>query len=196
MGTSRKHVQSTLKVGDYVKVINPRQIVRVGYPKGLNDYVKEICQDPEYGELVRRLNQFGECNSWPVLEDRRGTTVTQRKLAGIIRELAYLRGQSKGWGGNQRTVHYQDNPAILGQRMRIEEISYKRTGFREAGYGTYEDYVPPNFYTDGTVKILRGVEPSSLYIGLRPLQYVDLDAKDVESWVDEVGAVASSSEIE
>lgn len=152
-------------------VVVPRRIIRFGYPKSLYDYVKEIEAEPQYQQLIQTARALTDDNFWPrptsQLHANPSLSLTQNERAfnKIVRELAYLRGKADRWGGNRRDMHWVQDLSLLGKTMVVNAIQIKKTGHRYPGSGSWEDYEPPTFSTDETIKVLSLTEENEF----RPL---------------------------
>lgn len=138
-----------IRAGDRVKVLEAKAVLRVGYPKALKEYQREMEREhgSEIGALVAQI--FPACK----------TAYYSGAKARIIEELGYIAAKKDGFGGNKRDVHLRDLPpeqakAIVGNEYEVYSIHTAAAGTREEGYtsgGSYDDpyveYVPPSFYT-------------------------------------------------
>jgi len=129
MGKSR----NIIRVGDRVRVVNPVVVVRVGYPKCLADYEKEVREKLGF-QLTQLLLAAG------VPEHELDSSRSGRK---ILSELAYCLGNKDRWGGRLRSLHTVEVPELRVQDFTVLEMRTAFTGVHESGSGQWDDYSPP-----------------------------------------------------
>lgn len=141
-----KEEKVVFRVGDKAKIIIPKVVKRVGYPKGVKDYEPQV------------LDQFG-----PQLEQiftRRpsGSAVATRNK--VVEELAYWLAKRDKFGGNQRSVHLEEKPDFAGQTFFIHRMKtyFEGTYVPGHGYGGYEHegYEPPTLSVSRAVRCAIG----------------------------------------
>lgn len=117
--SQRKNV---FRPDDRAVVVTPRFVKRVGYPKTLMDYEVVISQDQEaqtaLGDLFRATLHGGFTMS-PAYEKVR---------ARVERELAYLLAQQDGWGGKERTIHWDERPELQDAQAMVRKVKNAYTG--------------------------------------------------------------------
>ena len=100
-------MKQKIQIGDYIKVINPMEFVRCGYPKCIESEVvvlKELDFDLEIHRMLSRQSDkdiYGQMG----LKDK----VVQK----ILREVAYYRLNVNGFGGRLREIHEIEKPELL-----------------------------------------------------------------------------------
>lgn len=115
-----------IREGDRVRIIIPKVVTRVGYPKAVKDYLDEA--EKRYGKLLRI-----DMSDW---------------CAGkVLHQIAYGLAKADGFGGRERSLHLEDAPNILGQEFTVSGVRTVQTGryYPPSGstsyYGEY-DYEP------------------------------------------------------
>ena len=134
-----------IRPGDRVKILEAKAVQRVGYPKALKEYQREMELEhgSEIGALVGRI--FPACKSAHYSGAR----------ARIIEELGYIAAKRDGFGGNKRDVFLRDiDSKVVGLEVEVYSIHTVAAGTREEAYyqapGWDEmvgEYTPPTFYT-------------------------------------------------
>lgn len=105
-----------IRVGDWVRIVTPKIVTRVGYPKSVKDYMPTAKALFE-AELKKHL----------------GGMVIDR----ILHDIAYGLAKSNGFGGNERSLHLEDQPQIMGQEFCVSGVRMVQTG----------TYYPPSYWT-------------------------------------------------
>lgn len=180
----KKHVYSK---GDLVKVINPRIVRRVGYP---------LCAKDLFPEAEQRLVEA------KILNARTPTPLTYKPFVDrpndedrLIRELARYLLREKGWGGKERSLHYEavDNWKP-GQILRfLGDKQTVQTGTRYGAISSYNawegdyDYEPGGLYPRKT-HVLLNVAPVGDF-------GVDLFMVRFRNWL-QVGNFIASEDVE
>lgn len=149
---TKKRVDNIIRDGDHV-IIPKQQVLRVGYPKGVGDYVKDaealLVQVPD----LAALRSFGR--------DDRGWT-------RVVNNVAYLLLHRHGFGGGTRSVHMADTPpehaGKIGRvfSVRTAQTGTYRPGRRGGGYEYDEGDEPADLQDRKTVRIAT-LSPVSAY---------------------------------
>jgi hypothetical protein len=145
----RKLDPSVIRPGDWVKIVDPRYIVRIGYPRSPSDYVLDDDTNIAVAALI------GKCSRYPSqpfdqLEEN-------KQFKRITAELKYLMALADGFGGDKREIYLSeplpvdeyDNeyPYVLGKEgpyypgkpYQVESLRTKYTGQRDTD-SDYNDY--------------------------------------------------------
>lgn len=139
-----------VRVGDEVRVVVPKFLVRVGYPKTVEDYLSVVDREIHCVEaLMERLVSGPDVRpSLSFFEGGAGKMVRNR----IRRDLAYLVAKSDGFGGRERRLHVREVPCYLGAQGVVTELRTAVTGNYRAAYqprcGYYEDEGEPAHLED------------------------------------------------
>lgn len=152
-----KSSMDRLRVGDLVRVIVPHFVVRVGYPKSIEDYLPEVdAHMPAVDEVLARLMKshgglFGH--------GLRGSEPCELRIRGRIRrDLAYLCAKADGFGGRERTVHFREMPEYASREACVAAIRTAVTGtYCPASGGTNyfgeDEYDPPGLMNEKRVRL-------------------------------------------
>lgn len=131
---------SVLRVGDRARIVTPKFVVRVGYPKVTEDYLPEV--DAKVGpELFALLEKLLVIDAGPTPGRIRLDTTRwpeHRVVKRIRHDLAYLLARADGFGGKTRTLHYREIPEAASEIIEVEELRTALTG----------TYFPPRSYED------------------------------------------------
>jgi hypothetical protein len=125
-----------IRVGDLVRVKIPKFVGRVGYPKDVDDYERELAENPEKQELLNLVFEaltgddqiLGSTGTLDHREMRK-----HRSRYRVEREIAYLMAVADGFGGRDRTIHWVEYP-------EHQDMECTVTGLRTACTGRY--YAP------------------------------------------------------
>lgn len=104
-------------VGDKVRIIVPKFVVRVGYPKLVKDYEAEA-----------------ERRSGPALEEAmraagvRAYARDSKHWKVMVREIAYLMARADGFGGKERAIFWDEKPEYERATATVREIRTVHTG--------------------------------------------------------------------
>lgn len=77
------------KIGDEIVIVNPRWIKRVGYPLHWHDLRADVEADPRVTEFLRQLGYNN-----------------QYIPPYFVQAVAKLQVEARGFGGNERSIHY------------------------------------------------------------------------------------------
>jgi hypothetical protein len=156
--TTKKQI---IRVGDTVRIVNPRWVKRVGYPLVWTDLVDEVQADPRTREALVVLGIYAQQQAAaPPTKLVFDTTDTEEHDREFVRAVAMLRVRQRGFGGDVRAIHYcpvaddAHDPLLLlssdqvphhgyvGREMEVVGKRTAKTGTRFPGYGCGygEDY--------------------------------------------------------
>lgn len=96
-----------IREGDRVRIVTPRVVVRVGYPKTVDDYVEAARR--KYGDLL--------------VED-----MNKRCVDKALQQIAYGFAKADGFGGRERSLHCEDVPELAGQVFTVDGVRMVQTG--------------------------------------------------------------------
>lgn len=144
-------MKKIVRVGDWVKILEPRFVVRVGYPKSVDDYLPEVdvhmpAVDVVIAELVGRKNLGG------------GPEHVERRIREKIRrDLAYLCARRDSFGGRERSLHTIELPEYAGRETFVSDVRTAVTGtyYPASGGSNYfgEDDDPPGLMNEKRVRL-------------------------------------------
>lgn len=173
MARVKKSKEDVIRVGDRVKVVNPRWIKRIGYPLIWTDLTEEVETDPRTMEALKVMGFKVNFHKGPPPD--------------FVKTVAMMRVHQRGFGGPDRTIHYHPIAAddatfmdsidmvphhgYVGRTVLVLGKQLAKTGVRLSGYGDYEDYTPPELTEVKTHIILKTI-------------YGNIEDKDVEKVKD------------
>lgn len=85
--------KNVIRIGDTVRVLRPKWVKRVGYPLVWTDLLEEVRSDPRSAEALKVL----EIST---------AELTNEKISHFVRAVALARVEQRGFGGNERSLHY------------------------------------------------------------------------------------------
>lgn len=125
--------RTVIRVGDKVMIVNPRFIVRVGYPLTFKDLIPEFENHPKLDEAASLLG---------ILFTNRKSKIARDFIVGCSKAMVRVRG----FGGKERQIFYQDGipfhlhehevTEVFGKRVVKTGIYYPPTG----GYDYFGEY--------------------------------------------------------
>lgn len=126
-----------IRPGDFVEVVDPRAVRRVGYPKCVDDYLEEA--NKKYGNQLR--------------QDLRNPRITEK----CLREIAYGLAKRDHFGGPQRSVHLMEPlpEEFAGKVFSVYNVSVAQTGeyYPPSGWGT-DWYEPGGLINRRSVRLV------------------------------------------
>lgn len=125
----RKLDPKVIRAGDQVRILNPRFVVRVGYPKVVKDYYAEV--EKEFGDHIDRF--LGLSHSRPFRGWGDGPDQPADR-SRIIRTLAYSKAKQDGFGGKSRSIHLAYDPAFAQQIATVSSVRTAMTGMYGGPY--------------------------------------------------------------
>ena len=145
------------QVGHQVRILDPRFVTRVGYPKGIEDYVALLTGNPEVNRALQIMFTAAEATIGQTdFFSSLGTGIQNLAVGGsqdkILSELAYHLAKMDGFGGRTRSVHLSDPiEAVLGKQFMVCDVhrivtgEYTTGGYYGGGGGYYEAEYEPSF---------------------------------------------------
>lgn len=139
-----KRVRNPIKQGSWVKIINPKFVDRVGYPRDIKYYSDRI--NARSGDEIKKFvvrhseSKFFDTSNWRDV----------RAYEEILQTLAWKAGHADRWGGRERSIHFIEKSEFLNKEAWA--MNFKRCvtgtyspGYRSGGY-EYEEWNPPYLY--------------------------------------------------
>lgn len=123
--------------GDWVEIVDPRVVKRVGYPKSVDDY-KVIVRDRFSDQLAAIFPHT-----------RLISVVAERAQRRVIHEIAYMLAKEDGFGGPDRTIHLEERPDLRGRTCQVTEIKTCMTGRYYAPSSWRDSYGESDFESGG-----------------------------------------------
>lgn len=149
--------KNIIRVGDFVTVVVPRVVERVGYPLSYYDAYEMVQQDPRYAKIAAIIEGYPS----PIDQQSNDLFSYEPKLywridAKLRSLLAYQILQERGFGGKERKIHYRElSPfecTMYGSGANKLEVYSKRvvkTGTYISPSGGYDSYNGEGWYEPG-----------------------------------------------
>ncbi len=129
---TKKHV---FRAGDYVKIVQPRAVARVGYPNDVPHYIERLKAAPAVLQAIGALEYAiiaelkGEADRVKVFD----RLLINQVDAEILRAAARYAGRFDNYGGNERSLHYVDVPDAEGRIVHVVGVRVVKEGTYWAG---------------------------------------------------------------
>lgn len=153
----KKHIY---RPGDQVEIVNLRWIKRVGYALHWADLMEEVEADPRTADMIKAIGWTG-----------------RDMPRYFMQAVAKLHVEMRGFGGNERSIHYYPSHGYVGCVSLVEgkRVAYTGTRF-PATWGKYQDTPNgPGEYWDEP----GGLNDSKAHIILKTC-YGEIEACDVK----------------
>lgn len=156
-----KEEKVIFRVGDVTRIVIPKIVKRVGYPKGVDDYNQtvDVCHGEELAKIFYQR-----------------TPLSQATRAKVVHELAYMYAKMDKFGGRERSVHLEEIPEMKDQKFHIQRMKtyFEGTYYPGSARGghEYEDYDPPTLSVSRAVRCAIGLveKPSCLWSKLEEVR--------------------------
>jgi hypothetical protein len=166
--------QVVYHVGDKVRVVEPLQVIRVGYPLTKEDALRAV--EEEYAQKVADF--IVSVTGQPI-----GLTNTDPRLcADLMDALASYWIRSKGFGGKERKIYTEVNERLRNtsgwtviSKRHVKTGTYCAGGY-SGGYDGEPDYDPPHLSGEQTHTLLT-IEPRDWKLSLTA---IEIEAVNVE----------------
>lgn len=146
--------KDVIRVGDRVKIINPTEFIRCGYPL-TTDIIIENHITPEQKELMwKLLATAGYKQLYPLF-----TNATDYEYSKLERTFATILLKSKGWGGKERKIYtqyvdkYLNKIGIVHSKKCVKTGTYSPSRSSQGYYDSYPEYEPAYLENEKTVII-------------------------------------------
>jgi hypothetical protein len=153
--------KTIIRVGDVIRIVNPRFIKRVGYPIVWTEIADEVeksekCWQAYCTMTGQNPGPTGLGTDWPLYPKRKIPRY-------FVQACAKLEVEQRGWGGDERTIHYwkSDDPMWKGHQGWFEDASHftdrdivvqgkrlAKTGTRYPPSGGYSGWEYPEYYEE------------------------------------------------
>lgn len=139
--------RSTIHVNDYVRIVTPTFVRRVGYRLIWTDLVEGLANDPNVLSVMRRLNLL------PVEPEVLSVYHPDWHKQPVAREfligLAKAKVRQQKFGGPERLIHTLEIPEAKDRIVRVSGKRVAKTGTYERGHkvsGWFDpqEYEPPS----------------------------------------------------
>jgi hypothetical protein len=168
--------RSVFHVGDKVRIVEPLQVVRVGYPLTKEDALGAV--EKEYSlRIYDFIASLTEQPSEFVITD-----ADSRLYNDLLEALASHWIRSKEFGGKERKIYTEVNEQLrnmsgwtVTSRRHVKTGTYCRGGY-SGGYDSEPDYDPPYLSGEQTHTLLT-IEPPDWKLSLTA---IEIEAVNVE----------------
>jgi len=133
----KKHVY---RVGDRIRILKPRVVARVGYPKTVEDYLPEPSYEMSIAEcLLRGLSLETAISASKKTFLQTDYDEINPKIAWLA---AYLRAKDGGFGGTERSIHFKELTYWHGgQYMELYDPDFTLTKCDPKAFKPFEEIV-------------------------------------------------------
>jgi hypothetical protein len=161
----RRKKEDIIREGDIVKIIEPYEFIRCGYPLTLKDASKLLKENDSYNQLriefIKLLyKKERESSDGPLTTFAFSDTKFKHQIKNDIESiLAKIYLYEHNYGGNKRTLHTVYRKSLLNVRAKVKKIRYHKTGtyvpkWSSVSYEGEYDYEPAYLSNEQTHKIL------------------------------------------
>jgi hypothetical protein len=176
--------KNVIRVGDYVKIINPELVLRCGYPL-TKKIVKDTIITAEQKDSIHGvLKSFGVIPLPDILDfdNALSNSDYENSYDKILDILAYEVLKKKGYGGKEKRLRTIKRPSLQDKFRYVIERKVVKTGDYNNGYrhnyfGGHDDYEPPYLSNEKTHVLFLIYVSTVTQEGICPNineQYVDL----------------------
>ncbi len=118
-----------IRVGDTVQVLVPRFVERVGYPKCVEDYLKEFQSNLRFQDALDKLLVLATGSTYKYPSGMKDVGPDRhRTRERIERDVAYLMAKSRRFGGSKRSIHWNEMPDFEGVEVVVRKLRSAYTG--------------------------------------------------------------------
>lgn len=154
-----------VREGDRVRIIVPKVVIRVGYPKEVKDYLETARN--YYGAQLR-------------------LDMSERCAEKALWQIAYGFAKADGFGGRERSLHFQDAPDLEGQEFTVTGVRMVQTGtyyppHASVSYWGEHDYTPGGLENMKARRLVTGFQT---YGSTFNLQTPELPVEHVERVIE------------
>ena len=142
----KKKKDKVIRVGDTVRIVNPKFFVRCGYPIS-----EEIAIAKFKAEFEVPLTKFFYENCKGLLDYVNDTGIEESVIKAMAR--AYNKNIWL-YGGKERQIYTEERPEAKNLLGTVQLIKYCKTGIYNHGYTCEEDHMPPYLSDEKVHKIL------------------------------------------
>lgn len=135
---SRKNTTTKFKVGDYIKIIHPHLVERVGYPLTPAMVYTELNNSENRQRIIDMLHDF---DIRPNLSIYNGG-ISEEEVAGVLKIISYHTVRARFFGGSERKIYTIERPELKDQLFTIQSKKVVRTGTRVPCTGCGENAEP------------------------------------------------------
>lgn len=154
------------RVGDYVTIIEPKFVKRIGYPIHPSDFYEVLKRDPNVVEALKLIGispEYEDESSRGIFDLRTSLNVPKE----LVKAIAFIKTRQQGFGGNTRSLHYVDDDfsKLNGEIFSVLGKKVVKTGVRVPPWGGYcsrtdESEYEPGYLADEKTHILLNIMSS------------------------------------
>lgn len=168
-----KRVRNPIQIGSAIRVVIPKFVERVGYPRDLKYYSQQV--EARQGDQIRNLVANNSTSKWFEYNNWRSVKAYEE----ILQALAWRAGHADGWGGRERSIHFVEKSEFLNKEGWAQGFKRCVTGTYSPGYRTggydYDEWEPPYLYNQKhhrLVELCLPLESSVLWIPDYHLEFI------------------------
>ena len=140
------------RVGEFVKIVTPKEFVRCGYPLTIKLVMEQQAEEIEKdcARMFAALEKKPEPVEEPEAQDEPGffslrlsevsATMSPTVHGMLCSAIAAYRLEQQNYGGNVRVIVEKDGPFDVGQQVLVTKKSLVKTGRRFASRGYRSSY--------------------------------------------------------
>jgi hypothetical protein len=169
--------QTIYHVGDKVRIVEPLQVVRVGYPLTMTD-ASNAAEEEYADKILPFMRDLGLIQN----DHFGGMNFDGRLYNDLLNALASHWIRSKGFGGKERKIYTEVNERLRGtsgwtvlSKRHVKTGTYCSGGY-SGGYDGEPDYDPPYLSNEQTHTLLT-IEPPDWKLSLTA---IEIEAVNVE----------------
>ena len=138
--TIPKKKKDVIRVGDRVRLIDPRFVKRVGYPKTKDDYAEVVAKlRTDVSALLDKVDRHHKLGF--------SETIERTKAHSQVEDaLQYLALAADGYGGKDRQIYWQEVPEALGSLWEVIDMRTVITGTYSPAWGHTDYYGESDYY--------------------------------------------------
>ena len=142
--------KEVIRVGDYVTIIEPKFVKRVGYQIHPSDFYEVLKRDPNVVAALKLIGispEYEEESSHGIFDLRVSLNVPKE----LVKAIAFIKTRQQRFGGNIRSLHYvEDDLSILKDNFfMVLGKKVVKTGVRVPSYGGYSSHSGESEYEPG-----------------------------------------------
>lgn len=160
-------MSKSVRVGDRVEVVVPKEFIRCGYPMDYGEVAEEVAKE-HLKEVMTLINKVagGDYGVLEYFEKNPLKSTCGSTARKIVQALAYAKCKNERFGGSTRLIYTKDSPEIAGYKGLVTDIKWVVTGeyYAPSYYESMDggDYEPGGLTDQKRHKILE-VSPDKTY---------------------------------
>lgn len=135
----------TIRVGDYVRIVTPTFVRRVGYRLVWTEVIDDLATDPTVLDAMRTLRLLPDSF---VISVYASEWTKQPVIREFLTGLARAKVRQQKFGGPERMLHTYEIPEAAGRIVHVNGKRIAKTGTYDRGYQSSgwfgePEYEPP-----------------------------------------------------